>query len=188
MSRFPRGSFAGRGKTERRQHAINGDINESQVRLINQDGENIGVVSLAQARALADQAELDLVQIGTSDNVAIAKIMDYGKFLYEKKKQENEAKKNQKVIQIKEVKFRPNIGQQDYDIKMRRAVQFLQAGKRVKCTLEFRGREMATMTDVGRTMFDRITTGLTELIGQSLIEEKEQRGRKLWSKVFYTKS
>ena len=157
------------------------------VRLIDETGENVGVISRRDALSRAENANLDLVQMGEADGIAIAKIMDFGKFLYEKKKQDNEAKKHQKVIQIKEVKFRPNIGEQDYQIKMRRAESFLKTGKRVKFTLEFRGREMANMTEVGRAMFKKISEEVQGFDLGTLVEEKEQRGKRVWSKIFYIK-
>ena len=171
------------------KHIINEAIRAKEVRLINAEGENVGVVSRAEALAQAEQAALDLVQISSSDSaVVVAKVMDFGKFLYEKKKQDNKAKKQQKVIQIKEVKFRPNIGDQDYRIKLKRAEDFLVAGKRVKMTLQFRrGRELATMGQVGSAMFARIDADLAALSLGTLLEEKEQRGRLMWTKVYYLK-
>jgi len=139
------------------------------------------------ARSRADETGLDLVQISDSNNEVIVKLMDFGKFLYEKKKQDGEAKKNQKVIQIKEVKLRPNIGDQDYKIKLKRAIEFLEDGKRVKFTLQFRGREMASMDSVGPAMFARISADLVDHDLGNLVEEKEQRGRPFWSKIVYVK-
>src|SRR5438045_3244557 len=123
---------------------INHQIRAEQVQLITQDGENIGIVSRSQALRQAEEAGLDLVLIAIKDDIPIVKIMDFGKSLYEKKKKTIEAKKHQKVIQVKEVKMSPKIGEHDYQTKIKQAVQFLTTGKRVKITLSFRGREMAT--------------------------------------------
>ena len=171
------------------KHIINESIRAKEVRLINAHGENVGVVSRQEALDHAEQENLDLVQISSSDSaVVVVKAMDFGKFLYEKKKQDNKAKKQQKVIQIKEVKFRPNIGEQDYRIKLKRAEDFLTSGKRVKFTLQFRrGRELATMSAVGTAMFKRIDADLEALSLGTLLEEKEQRGRLMWTKVYYLK-
>jgi len=167
---------------------INEAIRASNIRLIGPTGENIGIVSKSTALMHAREAGLDLVQIGKFENGVIAKIMDHGKYLYEKKKQDNKNKKNQKVIQIKELKFRPGIGDQDYMVKVKRAAQFLTEGKRVKFTLQFRrGRESSLMPVVGPQLFKRIHTDLEALELGNLLEEKEQRGRLLWSKIYYLK-
>lgn len=181
------GRFQERKPTHK--HMINGAIRAQEMRLITSDGQNIGVISRTEALERAQEEGLDLVLISPADaETVVAKIMDFGKFLYEKKKQDNKAKKQQKVIQIKELKFRPNIGDQDYRIKLKRAEEFLTTGKRVKFTLQFRrGRELATMLQVGMAMFERITADLDALALGSLVEEKEQRGRVMWSKVYYLK-
>jgi len=120
------------------KHLVNGSIKALQLRVITSTGENLGVISRAAALQRAEEEGLDLVQVsGEGDNV-IAKIMDFGKFLYEKKKQDVKAKKHQKVIQIKELKLRPYIEEQDYRIKLKQSAQFLEDGKRVKFTLQFR--------------------------------------------------
>lgn len=171
------------------KHMINQAIRAQEMRVIASTGENLGVITRAQALLRAEEESLDLVLISPEGaDPVVAKIMDHGKFLYEKKKQENKAKKAQKVIQVKEIKFRPNIGDQDYHIKLKRAGDFLVDGKRVKFTLQFRrGRELATMTQVGQAMFARIDTDLAALSLGVLLEEKEQRGRIMWSKVYYLK-
>lgn len=176
-------------KVPTHKHTINEHIRAKELRIIGSNGENVGVISRAEALMRAQDEGLDLVLISKPDaDVIVAKIMDFGKFLYEKKKQDNKAKKQQKVIQVKEVKFRPNIGDQDYMIKVKRAGEFLSDGKRVKCTLQFRrGRELANMAQVGSAMFERITSDLEALSLGTLLEEKEQRGRIMWSKVYYLK-
>lgn len=181
-----------RGKRDEKPtpaHLVNERIRARSVRLITHEGENIGVVSCDQALSMALDAGLDLVQIGKiEDEVPVVKIMDYGKFLYERKKKQHEAKKHQKVIQIKEIKLRPNIGEQDYRIKLKHAIAFLQAGKKVKFTLQFKGREKIMMQDVGRKFFFRISKDLESEGVQGLIEEKETRSKHFWSKIVAIKA
>ncbi len=173
------------GKTD---HYINDKIIAKQLRVISEDGENLGVISKEEALARAAGAGLDLVKIGEHDSIVIAKIMDFGKSLYEKKKRSTEAKKHQKIIQVKEIKMRPNIGDQDFNTKFKHAVEFLKDGKKVKFTLQFRGRELLMMEDIGKRFFDRITKELEkESFGSSLVEEKEQKGRPFWFKIYFVK-
>ena len=130
-------------------------IRASEIRLIGADGENIGVVTPEQALDMAEEAELDLVEISPNANPPVCKIMDYGKYKYEQQKRESEARKKQKIIEVKEVKFRPNTDTHDYDVKMRNVVRFLENGDKVKVTLRFRGREMAHQ-DLGRDLLERV--------------------------------
>lgn len=174
-----------RNKKER--HQVNEQIRDKQVRLIDENGENHGVTPTRDALNRAESVGLDLVKIGEHESVAIAKIMDFGKYLYLKKKQQNEAKKKQKTIQIKEVKLRPNIGDQDYEVKLNRAVKFLQEGKRVKFTLQFRGREITMSKEIGVKFFERINKDLEEKNLGPMVAEREQRGRPFWSKIYYLK-
>jgi len=122
---------------------VNDRITAPEIRLIGADGENVGVVSPQTAMDMAYEAELDLVEISPNANPPVCKIMDYGKFKYEQQKRESEARKKQKVIEVKEVKFRPNTDTHDYDVKLRNVTRFLENGDKVKVTLRFRGREMA---------------------------------------------
>lgn len=174
-------------KSPQLEHAINEFIKGATMMLIGNKGENYGLVSRIQAFDLATQAGLDLVQVGEREGVPVVKIMNYGKVLYEKKKQQNEAKKNQKVIQVKEVKMRPNIGEQDYITKINQATQFFKDGKRVKFTLQFKGREASMMEDLGTRLFARISKDLYEREIGALTEEKESRGPVFWSKVYFVK-
>jgi len=135
-----------------------------EIRLIDQDGENVGVVSPATGIELAEEVGLDLVEISPGATPPVCKIMDFGKFKYETQKRAAEAKKKQKVIEIKEVKFRPNIDTHDYDVKMRSVTKFLGEGDKVKVTLRFRGREMAHV-ELGRDLLERIA-GDVEDIGK----------------------
>ncbi len=170
------------------KHMVNGSIKALQLRVITSTGENLGVISRAAALQKAEEEGLDLVQVSGEGENVIAKIMDFGKFLYEKKKQDVKAKKHQKVIQIKELKLRPYIEEQDYRIKLKQSAQFLEDGKRVKFTLQFRrGRELINMTALGTALFARIDADLAALSLGVILEEKEQRGRILWSKIYYLK-
>ncbi len=171
----------------RTKHVVNSQIKDSQIRLITETGDNLGLVPTRDAMSRAESVGLDLVKIGEQDSVTVAKIMDFGKYLYIKKKQQGEAKKRQKTIQIKEVKFRPNIGDQDYMVKFKRALEFLHDGKRVKFTLQFRGREKSMMREIGTEFFQRIDNDLKGENIASLVAEKEQRGKPFWSKVYFIK-
>ena len=130
-------------------------IRVPEIRLIDENGDNHGVVTPAHAIAMAEEVGLDLVEISPNAVPPVCKIMDVGKFKYESQKKAAEAKKKQKVIEIKEVKFRPNIDTHDYDVKMKNVGRFLEDGDKVKVTLRFRGREMAHM-ELGRALLERI--------------------------------
>ena len=166
------------------KYFVNENIRVSSLVVIDQNGENLGQISREQALTLAQEAGLDLVQVGEKDTVVIAKIMDFGKFLYTKKKQLNDARKHQKVIQVKELKIRPNIGDQDYNTKLNQVATFLVDGKKVKFTLQFKGREISMMDDSGRKMFARITQNLAARQIGTLVEEKENRMGAFWSKIY----
>ena len=133
-----------------------------EIRLIDQDGENAGVVSPAAAMAMAEEVGLDLVEISPGASPPVCKIMDFGRFKYEQQKKAVEAKKKQKIIEIKEVKFRPNIDTHDYDVKMRSVTKFLGEGDKVKVTLRFRGREMAHQ-ERGRELLTKIAGEIEEI-------------------------
>ena len=141
---------------------INERIRGSDIRLIGVDGENVGVVSAERALVMAEEAGLDLVEISPNAVPPVCKIMDFGKFKYESQKKEAEARKNQKVIEIKEVKFRPNTDTHDYEVKMRSVFKFLENGDKCKITLRFRGREMAHQ-DLGRLLLERVAEDVKEV-------------------------
>ncbi|WP_445323440.1 translation initiation factor IF-3 [Paenirhodobacter enshiensis] len=141
---------------------INERIRAPEIRLIGADGENVGVVTPARAMAMAEEAGLDLVEISPNAVPPVCKIMDFGKFKYEQQKREAEARKKQKVIEIKEIKFRPGTDTNDYDVKMRAVQKFLGEGNKVKITLRFRGREMAHQ-QLGIELLNRVATDATEL-------------------------
>ena len=124
---------------------MNHQIDNRTVRLIDADGVNVGVVDREVALRKADEAGLDLVEISPNADPPVCKILDIGKYKYEEQKRKNEARKKQKVIEVKEIKLRPNIDDHDYDTKMKAMKRFLEEGDKVKVTLRFRGREMAHM-------------------------------------------
>ena len=122
---------------------MNEDIRVREVRLIDATGQNVGVVSTPEALAKAVEAGLDLVEISPDANPPVAKILDYGKYKYQEQKKAAEARKRQKIVEIKEIKMRPSIDDHDFDVKMRAIKRFFEEGDKVKVTLRFRGRELA---------------------------------------------
>jgi len=141
---------------------INDRIRSPEIRLIGADGENVGVVTPARAMQMAEEAGLDLVEISPTAEPPVCKIMDFGKFKYETQKREAEARKKQKIIEIKEIKFRPGTDTHDYDVKMRSVVKFLEEGDKVKVTLRFRGREMAHQ-ELGLELLKRVESDVAEI-------------------------
>jgi translation initiation factor IF-3 len=134
-------------------------IRSAEVRLIDQDGKQVGVVPLQQAQDLAREKDLDLVEISPTANPPVCKIMDYGKYVFQQKKKQSEAKKKQKVIVVKEVQFRPRIDEHDFEFKKNNIVRFLQHGDKVKASIRFRGREMTHM-ELGKAVLDRLLTDI----------------------------
>lgn len=132
------------------------------MRLIGTEGEQVGVVSIAEALRIAEEAELDLVEVAADAKPPVCRIMDYGKFLFEENKKKHAARKKQKQIQIKEIKFRPGTEEGDYQVKLRNLVRFLEDGDRAKITLRFRGREMAHQ-ELGLKLLKRIEADLVEV-------------------------
>ncbi|MDF1871290.1 translation initiation factor IF-3 [Vannielia sp.] len=141
---------------------MNDRIKATEIRLIGHEGQNVGVVTPERAMELAEQVGLDLVEISPNATPPVCKIMDFGKFKYETQKKEAEARKKQKIIEVKEVKFRPNTDVHDYDVKMRNVFKFLGNGDKVKITLRFRGREMAHQ-DVGRELLQRVAEDIKDV-------------------------
>ncbi len=141
---------------------VNRAITVAEVRLIDESGENVGVVSTADALDRADNAGLDLVEISPGAEPPVCKILDYGRFKYQDQKRKNEARKKQKTVDVKEIKMRPNIDQHDYDVKMRAINRFIDEGDKVKVTMRFRGREMAHQ-DLGLKVLDRVRDQLEEV-------------------------
>ena len=134
---------------------MNADILNEEVRCIAPDGEQLGVMKTEDAIAEADSHGLDLVEVSPNADPPVCKILDYGKFKFEAQKKRNEAKKKQKMIEVKEIKLRPNIDEHDYQVKMRSVQKFLDDGDKVKITLRFRGREMAHQ-ELGVNVLNRV--------------------------------
>jgi translation initiation factor IF-3 len=132
------------------------------VRLIDAEGEQVGVVTLEEAQKLAEEAGIDLVEVSPTASPPVCRIMDYGKFLFEENKKRHAAKKKQKQIHIKEVKFRPGTEEGDYQVKLRNLTRFLTNGDKTKVTLRFRGREMAHQ-ELGMKLLKRVEADLTDL-------------------------
>ncbi len=147
---------------QEREARINGEITAKEVRLLSGTGEQLGVVSLKEALAMAEEQEVDLVEISPTAKPPVCKLMDYGKYKYQQAKKRDEAKKNQKQVQIKEIKFRPGTDEGDYQIKMRNINRFLADGDKVKVTLRFRGREMAHQ-QLGAQLLERVKEELAEV-------------------------
>lgn len=150
------------GKGRSKKARINDQIEASEVRLIGADGAQVGVVTLSEALALAQQATLDLVEIAPDSDPVVCKVMDYGKHLFEIKKTKAAAKKKQKQQQVKEMKFRPGTEDGDYQVKLRNLTRFLENGDKAKVSLRYRGREMAHQ-ELGMEMMQRIEKDLEEL-------------------------
>src|SRR5687767_11739912 len=140
----------------------NDEIRLPEVQLVDQDGLNRGIVDIEEARQLAEEAGLDLVEISPNSRPPVVKILDYGKYKFQAQKKASEARKKQKTVEIKEIKLRPNIDIHDYDVKMRAARRFLDEGDKVKMTMRFRGREMAHQ-EIGLQVLFRVRDDLTAL-------------------------
>ncbi len=134
---------------------MNHQIDNKTVRLIDADGVNVGVTDRETALRMTEEAGLDLVEISPNADPPVCKILDIGKYKYEEQKRKNEARKKQKVIEVKEIKLRPNIDDHDYEVKMRAMKRFLEEGDKVKVTLRFRGREMAHV-ELGHQLLQRV--------------------------------
>lgn len=140
---------------------MNRAITAPKVRLIDAEGNQIGIISNREAQQIALDAELDLVEIVPNAKPPVCRVMDYGKFLFEENKKRNKAKKKQKQVQIKEIKFRPSTDEGDYQVKLRNLIRFLEEGDKAKVTLRFRGREMAHQ-DIGYRLLKRVQTDLSD--------------------------
>ena len=140
---------------------INDEIREKEVRVIDSDGAQLGIISLKDALAIAAEKNLDLVEIAPTANPHVCRIMDYGKYKFEQMKREKEAKKNQKVIEVKEIRLSLNIDTNDFNTKLKQAIKFLKDGNKVKVSVRFRGREMAH-PELGTEMVQRFADGAAE--------------------------
>ncbi|MGL4674437.1 MAG: translation initiation factor IF-3 [Wohlfahrtiimonas sp.] len=143
------------------EHRLNGEITSREVRLVDAEGEQRGVVPLAEAIQLAYDSDLDLVELSPTAVPPVCKIMNYGKFKFEQQKKQHEARKKQKQIQVKEIKFRPGTDDGDYQVKLRNLIRFLSDGDKTKITLRFRGREMAHQ-ELGMKLLNRVEEDLKE--------------------------
>ena len=155
---------------------INEDIRTKEVRLIDENGENCGIVPIREALSRAEDAGLDLIEISPQAVPPVCKILDYGKYKYEVQKRKNEAKKNQKVVEIKELKLRPMIDTHDYEVKIKQAKKFLSQGNKVKFTMRYKGREMSA-NDMGREVLNNILEDLEGLI--KVDSEPKLEGRQM---------
>ncbi|WMT88951.1 translation initiation factor IF-3 [Pelagibacterium sp. 26DY04] len=140
----------------------NNEINVPEIQLINAEGQNIGVVRTSEAIAMAIDAGMDLVEIAPNSTPPVCKILDLGKFKYAAQKKAAEARKKQKVIEVKEIKLRPNIDTHDYDVKMRALEKFIGEGDKVKVTMRFRGREMAHQ-EIGLELLNKVRDQFEEI-------------------------
>jgi len=143
-------------------HQLNEDIRDKELRLIGSDGEQLGIMSADEALRIADEKGMDLVKISPQANPPVCKLMDYGKFRFEQGKREKEARKNQHVVEIKEIRMSPGIDVGDFNVKLKNAQKFLTEGNRVKVSVRFRGREMAH-TDIGRKLLDKFAEQCAEI-------------------------
>jgi translation initiation factor IF-3 len=153
---------------------VNEDIRAAQVRLIDQDGEMQGVMTTREAIQRAYAIGLDLLEISPNADPPVVKILDFGKYKYEQQKKNNEARKKQKVIEIKEIKVRPNIDENDYQVKMRAMKSFIEEGDKVKVTLRFRGREMAHQ-EIGVRVLERIRSEMDTVTKVEQMPRMENR-------------
>lgn len=154
---------------------VNREIRAVQVQLIDAEGANRGVINLADAQKLAEEAELDLVEIVPNATPPVCKILDFGKYRFTEQKKSAEQRKRQKVVEIKEIKLRPGIDEHDYEVKMRSVKRFFEDGDKVKVTLRFRGREMAHQ-DIGFRLLQRVkaeTSPIAKVESEPLMEGRQ---------------
>jgi len=145
-----------------KEQRLNEDIAYDRIRLVSETGEQLGIITSDEARTIAEERGMDLVEIAPNADPPVCRLMDYGKYLYASAKKKQESKKKQKQITVKEIKFRPGTDIGDYDIKVRNLTRFLDAGNKVKVTLRFRGREMAHQ-ELGMEMLKRVEEDLKEI-------------------------
>lgn len=155
---------------------MDGEIKAPQVRLIGNEGEQLGVVTLKEALMAAMELKVNLVELQPNAVPPVCRLMDYGKFLYQQKKKTVDAKKKQRQMQVKEIKFRPGTEEADYQVKLRNLIRFLEQGDKVKITIRFRGREMAHQ-ELGMEVLDRLAK---DIDGNAIIEQRpKMEGRQL---------
>lgn len=154
--------FLWRWQVISKEHLVNEEIRAREVRLIDSEGEQVGIVPFREALRLAQEKELDLVNIAPTAKPPVCRIMDYGKFRYEQQKKEKEARKNQKVVEIKEVRLSPTIEEHDFQTKLRNTVKFLENGNKVKLTIRFRGRAI-THAEIGQQVMEKLAKEVEHL-------------------------
>src|SRR5688500_11295605 len=159
---------------------MNRQIRAREVRVIDDEGNQLGVLDIREAQKVADERGLDLVEVAPNAVPPVCRVMDFGKFLYQEKKKQQEAKKKQKVFQVKEVKFRPMIDPHDYDVKLKRLLRFLGEGDKVKATVQFRGREMARM-DLGYNLLKRLEADVKDV---GMVESTPERAGNRVHQIF----
>lgn len=169
---------------------INERIRFDKLQVINNEGQNLGVISRRDALILSQEIGLDLVLIAEEGNegAPVAKIMDHGKLLYGKKKKAADAKKKQKVIKVKEIKIRPKIGDHDLQIKLKQSVGFLSEGNRVKVTLVFKGREVANKNELSETLFGKVDAFFNDANLKNLAMERDTKPGQFLSRIYFIKS
>ncbi len=155
-------------------HQLNDEIRDKEIRLIGADGAQLGIVSAAQANAMAEEQGMDLVKISPNAVPPVCKIMDYSKFCFDQKKREKEARKNQKVVEIKEIRMSPSIDTNDLNTKIKNAQKFLKEGNRVKVSVRFRGREMAH-TNIGEKLLMDFAEACSDVAGMEKNPKLEGR-------------
>ena len=160
-------------------HQINEEIKDKEIRLISDEGEQLGIMSADEALRIAAEREMDLVKISPGSNPPVCKIMDYGKFRFEQAKKEKEAKKNQRIIEIKEIRMSPGIGENDFNTKLKNAQKFLNDGDRVKASVRFRGREMAH-TDIGAELLKNFADKCAEIANMDKAPKLEGRNMSMF--------
>lgn len=163
-----------RWNTISKDHMINDEIRVKEVRLIGADGEQLGITPIREALQIALDANLDLVNVAPTAKPPVCRIMDYGKFRYETQKKEKEARKNQKIVDIKEIRLSATIDEHDFQTKLRNAVKFLGEGDKVKASVRFRGREIAH-SEIGRRVLERLATETADISSQERAPKLEGR-------------
>lgn len=160
-------------------HQINDEIRDKEVRLIGDEGEQLGIMSAEEALKIAAEREMDLVKIAPGSKPPVCKIMDYGKFRFEQAKKEKEAKKNQRVIEIKEIRMSPGIGENDFNTKLKNGQKFLNDGNRLKVSVRFRGREMAH-TEIGAELLKNFAEKCAEIANMDKAPKLEGRNMSMF--------
>ncbi|MFV2033119.1 MAG: translation initiation factor IF-3 [Gammaproteobacteria bacterium] len=159
---------------DNKQSRLNEEITAPEVRLVAQDGEQKGIVSLAEAQQMADEAKLDLVELVPDATPPVCRLMDYGKFKFQQKKKLHDQRKKQRQVHIKEIKFRPGTEEGDYQVKLRKLTEFIEIGDRCKVTVRFRGREMAHM-ELGTALLKRVEEDMQEFATVDQYPQSEGR-------------